>query len=62
MEGKMTHGKAILMIIFIYMYATPFVVACVTESWGRFVPGKYGWRSVNERYVYIIIIFTIVLP
>lgn len=61
MEGKMTHGKAILMIIFIYMYATPFVVACVTESWGRFVPGKYGWRSVNERYVYIIIIFIIVL-
>lgn len=36
----MTHGKAIIMIIFIYMYATPFVVACATESWGRFVPGK----------------------
>ncbi|XP_061395147.1 opsin Rh3 [Musca vetustissima] len=41
MEGKMTHGKAILMIIFIYLYATPFVVACVTESWGRFVPEGY---------------------
>ncbi|XP_037940466.1 opsin Rh3-like [Teleopsis dalmanni] len=41
MEGKMTHGKAILMIIFIYMYATPFVVACATETWGRFVPEGY---------------------
>ncbi|TMW51483.1 hypothetical protein DOY81_003454 [Sarcophaga bullata] len=41
LEGKMTHGKAICMIIFIYMYATPFVVACVTESWGRFVPEGY---------------------
>ncbi|KNC21061.1 Opsin Rh3 [Lucilia cuprina] len=41
LEGKMTHGKAIIMIIFIYMYATPFVVACATESWGRFVPEGY---------------------
>lgn len=41
LEGKMTQGKALLMVIFIYLYATPFVVACVTESWGRFVPGMY---------------------
>ncbi|KAH8278747.1 hypothetical protein KR018_008200 [Drosophila ironensis] len=41
MEGKMTHGKAIAMIIFIYMYATPWVVACYTETWGRFVPEGY---------------------
>ncbi|XP_065358973.1 opsin Rh3 [Calliphora vicina] len=41
LEGKMTHGKAIIMILFIYMYATPFVVACATESWGRFVPEGY---------------------
>uniref|UniRef100_A0A1A9W4B3 G-protein coupled receptors family 1 profile domain-containing protein n=1 Tax=Glossina brevipalpis TaxID=37001 RepID=A0A1A9W4B3_9MUSC len=40
LEGKMTQGKALLMVIFIYLYATPFVVACATESWGRFVPGK----------------------
>ncbi|XP_017482166.1 PREDICTED: opsin Rh3-like [Rhagoletis zephyria] len=39
MEGKMTHGKAITMIMFVYLYATPFVVGCVTETWGRFVPG-----------------------
>ncbi|XP_022209948.2 opsin Rh3 [Drosophila obscura] len=41
MEGKMTHGKAIAMIIFIYLYATPWVVACYTETWGRFVPEGY---------------------
>ncbi|XP_039963388.1 opsin Rh3 isoform X1 [Bactrocera tryoni] len=41
MEGKMTHGKAVMMVLSVYIYALPFVIGCVTETWGKFVPEGY---------------------
>ncbi|XP_055910019.1 opsin Rh3 isoform X3 [Eupeodes corollae] len=41
MEGKTTQIKAILIIAFIYLYATPFVVLPASQFWGRFVPEGY---------------------
>ncbi|XP_055840462.1 opsin Rh3 isoform X3 [Episyrphus balteatus] len=41
MAGKTTQIKAILIVVFIYLYATPFVVLPASEFWGRFVPEGY---------------------
>lgn len=40
MEGGMLMGKAIMLIVLIYVYATPLVIAPYTMVWNRFVPGK----------------------
>ena len=40
MEGKMSTIKAVLMVLFIWLYCVPWTVLPYLEVWGRFVPGK----------------------
>lgn len=41
LEGKLSHTKAFLMVMLIWLYATPWAVLPLVEFWGRFVPGKW---------------------
>nr|APY20668.1 ultraviolet sensitive opsin 1 [Steraspis amplipennis] len=38
LEGRLSRTKAIIMIIFVWMYTTPWVVLPGLEIWGRFTP------------------------
>lgn len=38
-DGKITRTKAIIMIMFVWIYALPWTFMPMFEVWGRFVPG-----------------------
>nr|QWV42647.1 ultraviolet sensitive opsin 1 [Anthocomus equestris] len=40
-DGKLTRTKALIMIIFIWIYTIPWAVFPLTEIWGRFAPEGY---------------------
>nr|APY20598.1 ultraviolet sensitive opsin [Cylas puncticollis] len=40
-DGKITRGKAAVMIMFVWAYTIPWTVLPVTEVWGRFAPEGY---------------------
>ncbi|XP_026808077.1 opsin, ultraviolet-sensitive-like [Rhopalosiphum maidis] len=37
-EGRMTYGKALILIICIWIYVLPWCILPLTEKWNRFVP------------------------
>lgn len=39
-EGRMTYGKALILIICIWIYVLPWCLLPLTEKWNRFVPGE----------------------
>nr|APY20541.1 ultraviolet sensitive opsin 2 [Acmaeodera diffusa] len=41
MEGRLTRTKALLMILFIYVYVTPFAILPYLKIWGNFIPEGY---------------------
>lgn len=40
LDGKMTRGKALMLLVLVYMYVAPWVFLPATQTWGRFSPGK----------------------
>ncbi|CAG9763130.1 unnamed protein product [Ceutorhynchus assimilis] len=70
-DGKLTRTKALLMILFIWFYATPWTVMPLLEVWGRFAPEgyltactfDYLTRSFDNRlFVGTIFTFSYVFP
>nr|ABW69111.1 ultraviolet-sensitive rhodopsin [Polyommatus icarus] len=41
LDGRLSQGKAILMVAFIWIYATPWSLMPLFEVWGRYVPEGY---------------------
>lgn len=39
LDGRLSRGKVILMIIFTWVYATPWALLPLFKIWGRYVPG-----------------------
>lgn len=39
-DGKITRTKALVMVLFVYIYALPWTLLPLFEIWGRFVPGN----------------------
>lgn len=42
-DGKLTKTKALIMVIFIWIYTIPWAVLPLVEVWGRYVPGNF-WK------------------
>ena len=40
-DGKITRTKALVMIVAVWVYTTPWAVLPLLEIWGRFVPGLF---------------------
>ncbi|CAG9793897.1 unnamed protein product [Diatraea saccharalis] len=49
LDGRLSKGKALLMIAFVWIYATPWALLPLFEVWGRFVPGTYLIELSNNR-------------
>lgn len=43
MDGHLSFKKAIFFVLLIWAYTLPWAILPLTETWGRFVPGK--WRK-----------------
>ncbi|XP_032520951.2 opsin-2 [Danaus plexippus] len=41
LDGRLSQGKALLMIAFVWIYATPWSLLPLFKVWGRFVPEGY---------------------
>lgn len=41
LDGRLSRGKVLLMIAFVWIYATPWALLPLLKIWGRFVPGMY---------------------
>jgi len=54
MDGKVTRGKACILLLIIWAYVLPWATLPLLEVWGRFVPGKCNYketaRSVRLRF------------
>nr|QRI42697.1 ultraviolet sensitive opsin 1 [Agrilus planipennis] len=70
-DGKVTRGKAMIMILLVWAYTMPWSVMPLLELWGRFVPEGYltscsfDYLTVtpeNKLFVMTIFIFSYVLP
>nr|QWV42702.1 ultraviolet sensitive opsin 2 [Calopteron sp. CRS 2021] len=71
LEGKMTRTKALVMILFVWFYTTPWAVLPLLELWGRFVPEGYLTSCSfdylmdtfdNRMFVGVIFTFSYVIP
>lgn len=40
LDGRLSRGKVILMIIIVWLYATPWAFLPFLKIWGRYVPGR----------------------
>ncbi|CAH1180436.1 unnamed protein product [Phaedon cochleariae] len=70
-EGKMSRTKAIIMILFVWTYATPWAVLPMLEIWGKFMPEGYLTACSfdylttsydNKLFVGSIFTFSYVIP
>nr|APY20493.1 ultraviolet sensitive opsin [Cucujus clavipes] len=70
-DGKLTRTKALVMIIFVWMYTIPWVILPAMEAWGRFIPEgfltacsfDYLTRTFDNRlFVATIFTFSYVFP
>ncbi|XP_060520961.1 opsin, ultraviolet-sensitive-like isoform X2 [Cylas formicarius] len=70
-DGKITRGKAMVMILFVWAYTIPWTVLPVTEVWGRFAPEgfltacsfDYLTRTFDNRlFVGAIFTFSYAIP
>nr|QWV42716.1 ultraviolet sensitive opsin [Biphyllus sp. CRS 2021] len=70
-DGKLSRTKAIVMIIFVWMYTVPWAVLPLTEVWGRFVPEGYLTQCSfdyltntfdNHMFVGVIFVCSYVIP
>jgi r-opsin len=39
-DGRVTKGRALVMLIFVWAYTLPWAIMPAMEVWGRFVPGE----------------------
>lgn len=39
-DGRMTYGRALLLLIVLWTYVTPWCVLPLVEQWNRYVPGQ----------------------
>jgi len=49
----MTYGKALILIICIWIYVLPWCLLPLTEKWNRFVPGESIKLHTNYMYFQI---------
>jgi r-opsin len=70
-DGKLTHTKALFMILLVWIYTIPWSVSPMLEVWGRFVPEGYLTTCTfdyltttfdNKMFVGVIFTFSYVLP
>lgn len=47
-DGRVTKGRALIMVIFVWSYALPWAIMPMLDIWGRFVPGKVSEAAVRE--------------
>lgn len=57
-DGRMTFGKAFVLIICIWTYVLPWCFLPLTEKWNRFVPGKLLILN-SSRYLPIFSIYVV---
>nr|CAD7589396.1 unnamed protein product [Timema genevievae] len=69
--GKLTSGKAIMMVLVIWAYTIPWAVMPLLEFWGRFAPEGFLTScsfdfledtSENHSFVMTIFVFSYVIP
>nr|CAD7441832.1 unnamed protein product [Timema bartmani] len=69
--GKLTSGKAIMMVLVIWAYTIPWAVMPLLEFWGRFAPEGFltscsfdflEETSENHSFVMTIFVFSYVIP
>jgi predicted DNA repair protein MutK len=47
-DGRVTKGRALIMVIFVWSYTLPWAIMPMLDIWGRFVPGKVSEAIVRE--------------
>ncbi|KAJ3660348.1 hypothetical protein Zmor_004799 [Zophobas morio] len=64
-DGKITRTKALVMIVAVWVYTTPWAVLPLLEIWGRFVPEGFltscsfdYLTNTFDNHVFVIVIFT----
>ncbi|KAF4525364.1 Short Wavelength Sensitive Opsin Ultraviolet [Ephemera danica] len=71
MDGRMSKGKAISMVLFTWAYAVPWTLMPLTEYWGRFVPEGFLTSCTfdyltntmeNKLFVFFIFICAYFIP
>nr|QWV42686.1 ultraviolet sensitive opsin 2 [Porrostoma sp. CRS 2021] len=71
LEGKMTRIKALVMIMFVWIYTIPWAILPLFELWGRFAPEGYLTTCSfdyltntfdNQMFVGVIFTFSYVIP
>ncbi|KDR23313.1 opsin, ultraviolet-sensitive-like isoform X2 [Zootermopsis nevadensis] len=70
-HGRVTRGRAVVMLVFVWAYTLPWAVMPALEIWGRFVPEGYltscsfdylTKTPENQFFVVTIFIFSYILP
>nr|ANN11835.1 ultraviolet wavelength sensitive opsin 2 [Chrysochroa saundersii tonkinensis]APY20580.1 ultraviolet sensitive opsin 2 [Chrysochroa saundersii tonkinensis] len=71
LEGKLTRTKALVMILFVWTYTTPWAILPLFEIWGRFVPEGFLTQCTfdyltnsfdNHLFVGVLFTFSYVIP
>ncbi|PNF37095.1 Opsin, ultraviolet-sensitive [Cryptotermes secundus] len=70
-DGRVTKGRALVMLIFVWAYTLPWAIMPLLEVWGRFVPEGFltscsfdylTTTPENQFFVVTIFIFSYALP
>nr|ANN11843.1 ultraviolet wavelength sensitive opsin 2 [Steraspis amplipennis]APY20666.1 ultraviolet sensitive opsin 2 [Steraspis amplipennis] len=71
LEGKLTRTKALVMVLFVWMYTIPWAVMPLFEIWGRFAPEGFLTQCSfdylmntfdNRMFVAVLFTFSYVIP
>lgn len=70
-DGRVTKGRALIMVIFVWAYALPWAIVPMLDIWGRFVPEGFLTSCTfdyltatpeNKFFVVTIFLFSYILP
>lgn len=70
-DGRVTKGRALIMVIFVWSYTLPWAIMPMLDIWGRFVPEGFLTSCTfdyltttpeNQFFVMTIFIFSYMLP
>jgi predicted DNA repair protein MutK len=47
-DGRVTKGRALIMLIFVWAYTLPWAIMPMLDIWGRFVPGEVSKAVIRK--------------